>query len=38
MLKYLNYNELNIEEILKIENCESAEIVLKPDEKNVYSF
>ena len=35
MLQYLNYDSLNIdEELTKIESCESAEIVLEPNNKN----
>jgi len=34
MLKYLNYDNLNIsEEIIKIENCKKAEIILEPSNK-----
>ena len=35
MIQYLNYNILNIdEELIKIENCKTAEIVLEPENKN----
>ena len=35
MLRYLNYDNLNIdEELIKIENCKEAEIVLEPNNKN----
>lgn len=34
MLRYLNYDNLNIdEELFKIENCENAEMVLEPTNK-----
>lgn len=34
MLRYLNYNNLDIdEELIRIENCEVAEIVLEPNNK-----
>lgn len=34
MLKYLNYENLNIsDELRKIENCEEAEIILEPNNK-----
>ena len=34
MLRYINYDNLNIsEEIIKIENCEKAEIILEPNNK-----
>ena len=34
MLKYLNYDNLNMdEELVKIENCEMAEIILEPSNK-----